>query len=89
MATPEAFFDKEVKWFRDWVDARLKWLDANLPGVCASVNETPRDGGAGADAGGAPRAGGAGPRSGGLLEARRDGRPAGPGHLAGDEHTAR
>jgi hypothetical protein len=52
MATPEAFFDKEVKWFRDWVDARLKWLDDNLPGVCASVNETPRDAGAGADAGG-------------------------------------
>jgi CotH kinase protein/Concanavalin A-like lectin/glucanases superfamily len=52
MSTPQAFLDKEVKWFRDWVDARLKWLDDNLPGVCASVNETPRDGGAG-DSGGA------------------------------------
>jgi hypothetical protein len=52
MGTAEAFLDKEVKWFRDWVEARLTWLDANLPGVCAAINETPRDAGAG-DTGGA------------------------------------
>jgi hypothetical protein len=51
MATPQAFLDKEVKWFRDWVAARLAWLDGNLPGVCPTANETPRDGGAGGDGG--------------------------------------
>jgi hypothetical protein len=46
VATPQAFLDKEVKWFRDWLEARLRWLDDNLPGVCAAVNEGQRDAGA-------------------------------------------
>jgi hypothetical protein len=54
MATPAAFFDKEVTWFRNWVDARLKWLDDNLPGVCGAINEVPRDGGAPPSDGGRP-----------------------------------
>jgi hypothetical protein len=48
MATPMQFFDKEVMWFRDWVDQRLKWLDVNLPGTCATdgdVTRPPMDGG--------------------------------------------
>ncbi len=56
MATPAAFFDKEVTWFRNWVDARLKWLDDNLPGVCGAINEVPRDGGAPPGDGGRPPA---------------------------------
>jgi hypothetical protein len=33
-ATLQQFFDKEVKWFRDWVDKRAKYLDNALPGTC-------------------------------------------------------
>ncbi len=35
-ASVQQFFDKEVKWFRDWVEKRAKWMDANLPGTCAN-----------------------------------------------------
>lgn len=35
-ASVQEFFDKEVKWFRDWVDRRIKWMDTNLPGTCAN-----------------------------------------------------
>jgi hypothetical protein len=27
-------YDEEVRWLRDWIDRRLRFLDANLPGVC-------------------------------------------------------
>ncbi len=30
----EQFFTKETMWMRNWLDQRIKWLDANLPGTC-------------------------------------------------------
>jgi hypothetical protein len=32
--TPAQFFEREVTWLRNWIDRRIKWLDANLPGTC-------------------------------------------------------
>jgi hypothetical protein len=32
----EAFFNDEVDFLRGWTVNRIKWLDANLPGVCGS-----------------------------------------------------
>jgi Concanavalin A-like lectin/glucanases superfamily/CotH kinase protein len=52
-ATPAAFLDKEIQWFRNWVNDRLTWLDGNLPGVCAAAGETP-DAGTPPDAGPPP-----------------------------------
>jgi hypothetical protein len=31
---PVTFFKEEVTWLRDWLDKRLRWMDANLPGSC-------------------------------------------------------
>jgi hypothetical protein len=33
-ASVQQFFDKEVMWFRSWVDRRARWLDSGLPGTC-------------------------------------------------------
>ncbi len=30
-----ATYDEEVAWLRSWIDARIRWLDAHLPGRCA------------------------------------------------------
>jgi hypothetical protein len=30
------YFDYEVEWMRSWIDRRIRWLDQNLPGVCAA-----------------------------------------------------
>lgn len=30
----EDFFNYETKWFQGWVQKRIEWLDANLPGTC-------------------------------------------------------
>jgi hypothetical protein len=27
--------DYDINWMRAWVDARIAWLDKNLPGTCA------------------------------------------------------
>ncbi len=29
-----ATYDEDIGYLRDWIDARLLWLDANLPGTC-------------------------------------------------------
>ena len=35
--TTAADDDDEIAHLRDWIDERLLWLDANLPGSCAAI----------------------------------------------------
>lgn len=34
-------FDDEVRYLKQWIDARLRWMDANMPGLITSLEEIP------------------------------------------------